>query len=237
MTQAKMTSGWTDKRKSLLAKYWTDGKTAREIAGLLGGGVTRNGIIAKAHRMGLPGRGSPIGAGKVKQKIDANRRANAGRRAAQPPRPDFWTPERIAILENGYSAESVMPIAEIAAAVGCSEGRIYAKAREKGLVHPNRAQRSDGRPGGIVTSITRTMSERLADRAPRSAPDSLDVAMADLTPKQCRFSTSPHMARGHTFCGAEIAAPGLPYCRYHHAIAFRPLSGANDDAPAAQAAE
>ena len=50
---------WTDERVSLLRKLWTEGKTAAEIAGTLGG-VTRNAVIGKAHRLKLSNRVSPI---------------------------------------------------------------------------------------------------------------------------------------------------------------------------------
>ena len=50
---------WTDERVALLKKLWGEGKTAAEIAKELGG-VTRNAVIGKAHRLKLSGRVSPI---------------------------------------------------------------------------------------------------------------------------------------------------------------------------------
>lgn len=50
---------WTDERVSLLRQLWGEGKTAAEIAKILGG-VTRNAVIGKAHRLKLSGRVSPI---------------------------------------------------------------------------------------------------------------------------------------------------------------------------------
>ncbi len=50
---------WTDERVELLTKLWTEGKTAAEIAKELGG-VTRNAVIGKAHRLKLSNRVSPI---------------------------------------------------------------------------------------------------------------------------------------------------------------------------------
>ncbi|MES2729018.1 MAG: GcrA family cell cycle regulator [Pseudomonadota bacterium] len=51
---------WTDERVTLLRKLWVEGKTAKEIAQLLGGDVTRNAVIGKAHRLKLSNRISPI---------------------------------------------------------------------------------------------------------------------------------------------------------------------------------
>jgi len=50
---------WTDERINTLKKMWGAGKSASEIAEKLGG-VTRNAVIGKAHRLGLSGRPSPI---------------------------------------------------------------------------------------------------------------------------------------------------------------------------------
>ena len=46
---------WTDERVELLKKLWAEGLSASQIAGQLGG-VTRNAVIGKVHRLGLSGR-------------------------------------------------------------------------------------------------------------------------------------------------------------------------------------
>ena len=50
--------GWTDERVELLKKLWLDGLSASQIAKQLGG-VTRNAVIGKVHRLGLSGRAAP----------------------------------------------------------------------------------------------------------------------------------------------------------------------------------
>ena len=47
---------WTDEIVEQLKQHWIDGKSASQIAGLLGNGVTRNAVIGKVHRLGLAGR-------------------------------------------------------------------------------------------------------------------------------------------------------------------------------------
>jgi GcrA cell cycle regulator len=47
--------GWNDERVELLKKLWADGLSASQIAAQLGG-VTRNAVIGKVHRLGLSGR-------------------------------------------------------------------------------------------------------------------------------------------------------------------------------------
>ncbi len=61
---------WTDDRVALLKKLWGEGKTAAEIAGELGG-VTRNAVIGKAHRLKLSNRVSPIQ--QNKKQVPANK--------------------------------------------------------------------------------------------------------------------------------------------------------------------
>lgn len=46
---------WTDDRVEILTKLWAEGLSASQIAGRLGG-VTRNAVIGKVHRLGLSGR-------------------------------------------------------------------------------------------------------------------------------------------------------------------------------------
>ncbi len=46
---------WNDERVELLKKLWTDGLSASQIAAELGG-ITRNAVIGKVHRLGLSGR-------------------------------------------------------------------------------------------------------------------------------------------------------------------------------------
>ncbi len=50
--------GWTDERVASLKKLWLDGLSASQIAKQLGG-VTRNAVIGKVHRLGLSGRAAP----------------------------------------------------------------------------------------------------------------------------------------------------------------------------------
>src|SRR5712672_1196005 len=53
--QGQKTMMWTDERVELLKKLWADGLSASQIAAELGG-ITRNAVIGKVHRLGLSGR-------------------------------------------------------------------------------------------------------------------------------------------------------------------------------------
>lgn len=49
---------WNDERVELLKKFWAEGLSASQIASKMGG-VTRNAVIGKVHRLGLSGRATP----------------------------------------------------------------------------------------------------------------------------------------------------------------------------------
>jgi GcrA cell cycle regulator len=53
---------WTDDRVAMLRELWTKGLSASQIAVQLGG-VSRNAVIGKAHRLSLESRPSPIRGG------------------------------------------------------------------------------------------------------------------------------------------------------------------------------
>ncbi len=58
---------WTDEKVAVLRQYWGSGKSASEIAEMIGG-MSRNAVIGKAHRLGLAGRPSPIKERKARPK-------------------------------------------------------------------------------------------------------------------------------------------------------------------------
>lgn len=58
---------WTDERVAKLSKLWADGLSASQIAAELGG-VTRNAVIGKVHRLGLSGRAKPTSSGAKRAK-------------------------------------------------------------------------------------------------------------------------------------------------------------------------
>ena len=47
---------WDEAREAKLRELWEKGHTASEIAKMLGGNITRNSVIGKAHRLKLAGR-------------------------------------------------------------------------------------------------------------------------------------------------------------------------------------
>ena len=61
---------WTEDRVETLKTLWNEGLSASQIAGRLGG-VTRNAVIGKVHRLGLSGRAAPAKPKAVQPKAEA----------------------------------------------------------------------------------------------------------------------------------------------------------------------
>lgn len=73
--------GWTETRTERLKALWAEGRSASEIAGLLGE-VTRNAVIGKVHRLGLAGRRT---ASRREPRRTSPRRNRAGRVSMRKP--------------------------------------------------------------------------------------------------------------------------------------------------------
>ena len=78
---------WTEDRVEILTKLWAEGLSASQIAKQLGG-VTRNAVIGKVHRLGLSGRAKPSNPAKKKaRKTVARTRQTRAPSAPRAPRP------------------------------------------------------------------------------------------------------------------------------------------------------
>lgn len=96
---------WTEEKVAVLQKHWGSGKSASEIAEIIGG-MSRNAVIGKAHRLGLAGQPTPAKEKKAKAKqatvpaepataVDASAPADA------PSRPQAATAKVIALQPGG----------------------------------------------------------------------------------------------------------------------------------------
>jgi GcrA cell cycle regulator len=74
-------STWTPERIAEVTRLWDEGLTTAEIGKLVG--VTKNAVVGKAHRLGLPPRPSPI-----------RRQGGAGASGTVMPRPVAKAPAR-----------------------------------------------------------------------------------------------------------------------------------------------
>jgi len=93
---------WTDEKVEQLKLHWMEGKTASQIASLLGHGVSRNAVIGKVHRLGLAGRAKSPNSGGARPRRTAQS-PNAHRAAA--PRMSQAAPR----LTRGATALAIAP--------------------------------------------------------------------------------------------------------------------------------
>ena len=88
---------WTDERVEVLKKMWGEGQSASVIAKELGG-VTRNAVIGKVHRLGLSNRVTSTTAkpaAKVKAKVEVKAKSAAPPKAAAAPENVRITPPAV----------------------------------------------------------------------------------------------------------------------------------------------
>jgi len=68
---------WTKDRREQLERYWREGLSASQIAAQLGGGLTRNAVIGKVHRLfGARAAGMRPGGQTAVKKVEAKIRRN-----------------------------------------------------------------------------------------------------------------------------------------------------------------
>ncbi|HEU5286169.1 MAG TPA: GcrA family cell cycle regulator [Sphingomicrobium sp.] len=190
---------WTDERIERLKKMWADGATASQIADELGG-VSRNAVIDKAHRLGLDARPSPVKPGDEKEKKPAAS-------AARPARADASARRAHPAPEDG--ATSAAP------------------ARTPQRVQPEGIQYRSIGPGGFVRQGPGDTQAPIPPAPPRRlvpAKPSAEVAdktsLLDLNDRICKWPLGHPGEPDFHFCGAP-ANPGFPYCVEHCGVAYQ----------------
>ena len=99
---------WTDERVDQLRQAWMEGKSASQIASLLGNGLTRNAVIGKVHRLGLAGRA------KTPSAAPAHTRSSQAQHGGRSHAPRV-APQPAARIVRGATALAVQPQALAAA--------------------------------------------------------------------------------------------------------------------------
>jgi GcrA cell cycle regulator len=211
-----MSLSWTDERIDRLKELWSQGKTASHIADELGG-VSRNAVIGKAHRLGLQSRPSPVKPNEPAPKARARGRDKAEAPAAAPePRPVAEAPP--APWEEDDEAEA----AESEAASPAEE----ASAEPAAPAAPQPVVRSIG-PGGFVRQGPSDQQAPIPPAPPRRlvpAKPSPEVAdktgLLDLNERICKWPIGHPGEPDFHFCGKN-ANPGFPYCVEHCGVAYQ----------------
>jgi GcrA cell cycle regulator len=216
---------WTDERIDRLKAMWADGSTASQIAEDLGG-VSRNAVIGKAHRLGLESRPSPVKAGEEKEK-----KVKAAAPPAAAPTPKAAAP-KAAPPPKAEAAPSPRPAAPVRApreVAGDADMPVAPVHRPSGIAakEGNTIQYRSVGPGGFIRQGPGDTQAPIPPAPPRRlvpAKPSAEVAdktsLLDLNDRVCRWPMGHPGEPDFHFCG-QAANPGYPYCVEHCGVAYQ----------------
>lgn len=209
---------WTDERIGILTKMWEGGSTASEIATELGG-VSRNAVIGKAHRLGLKARPSPVKANEKKKA--AKKKEDAAKPAAPKAKPKPAPARKTA--EAPTSPKPAEP-QEPQAADNTSSSNASQPMPDKRSDLPKIVSYGPGGflrqgPGDQQPPIPPAPPRRLVPAKPD--PSIADkTSLLDLNDRVCRWPMGHPGEADFHFCG-ETVNPGFPYCVQHCGRAYQ----------------
>ena len=200
---------WTDERIERLTKMWEGGATASQIAEELGG-VSRNAVIGKAHRLGLKARPSPV---KANEKPEAP--------AAKPARPAPPAAEARA------PAAPRPPVAPAAASSPAAPAPAAARPAGDTPAAPPQPRIVSVGPGGFLRQGPGEQQAPIPPAPPRRlvparpSPEIADkTSLLDLNDRICRWPMGHPGEPDFHFCGEKVN-PGFPYCVEHCGRAYQ----------------
>ncbi|MDA9207733.1 GcrA cell cycle regulator [Octadecabacter sp.] len=194
---------WTDERVEVLKKMWGEGQSASQIAKELGG-VTRNAVIGKVHRLGLSNRaGSGGNAKTAAPKADAKPKAPAKPAAKKAAPKKAAAPE----LEEPRTMSASPPAQPKSAAA-------------------RRAIIPAGQPLPPQPSANEISPEALA-KVNEVEKTAKKISLMELTEKTCKWPVGDPATDQFWFCGLPVKQ-GKPYCEAHVGVAFQPMSSRRD---------
>jgi GcrA cell cycle regulator len=211
---------WTDERIEKLTKMWEGGSTASQIAEELGG-VSRNAVIGKAHRLGLKARPSPV-------------KANDKPEAAPAPAPKAPKPASADAAPKPAPAAAPKPVAAAAAprAVPTPAPRPVAAAPAQPATGDAPTPTPQPRivsvgPGGFLRQGPGDQQAPIPPAPPRRlvpakpSPEIADkTSLLDLNDRICRWPMGHPGEPDFHFCGDKVN-PGFPYCVEHCGRAYQ----------------
>ncbi|NHB75502.1 GcrA family cell cycle regulator [Rhodobacter calidifons] len=195
---------WTDERVETLKRMWNEGQSASQIAKELGG-VTRNAVIGKVHRLGLSNR---VG-GKDEEEA-APAPAPAAAQAARPepaPRPDP-APRTEAPRPAAAAAPQAAPVSNV------TPLPVRKAIIPAGQPLPPQPSQNEISPEALA-------SVREVEKRARK------LSLMELTERTCKWPIGDPATEDFWFCGLP-SLPGKPYCEAHVGVAFQPMSARRD---------
>lgn len=201
---------WTDERVETLKRMWAEGQSASAIAKELGG-VTRNAVIGKVHRLGLSNRADepeqtvapapePVLGAEVEKKVD-RKPAPAAPAARPEPQPEAAAPAPV--------VEEDEPVTQPA----------FTPALRRPIVPAG--QPLPPQPSANEISPEALASVREVEKRARK------LSLMELTERTCKWPIGDPATDKFWFCGLPSQS-GKPYCEAHVGVAFQPMSSRRD---------
>ncbi|MFD0978910.1 GcrA family cell cycle regulator [Tropicimonas aquimaris] len=202
---------WTEERVETLKKMWSEGQSASQIAKELGG-VTRNAVIGKVHRLGLSNR-------------------NGGGGTAEKAKPaEVEVPEKPAVKAEAPRPKPVReaPVAAEPVEEAKPEPVVAADPEPvEAPVSPARRQIIPaGQPLPPQPSANEISPEALAS-VREIEKKARRLTLMELTERTCKWPIGDPATEDFWFCGLPVQA-GKPYCEAHVGVAFQPMSSRRD---------
>ncbi|KGJ02668.1 GcrA cell cycle regulator [Paracoccus versutus] len=199
---------WTDERVETLKRMWAEGQSASQIAKELGG-VTRNAVIGKVHRLGLSNRAEE-GADPAPEPVAAKPAVAAA--PAPEPRPAAPEP---APAPQPKPAAAAAPAPEPA-----PEPAPQPASFNRRPIVPA-GQPLPPQPSANEISPEALASVREVEKRARK------LTLMELTERTCKWPIGDPATDKFWFCGLP-SMPGKPYCEAHVGVAFQPMSSRRD---------
>lgn len=199
---------WTDERVETLKRMWSEGQSASQIAKELGG-VTRNAVIGKVHRLGLSNRAGE-GASTTEEPEATPARAEPAAKPAEP------AAQRPAPAAPKPAAERPAPSVAPAPASGAT---ITPLPIRKAIIPAG--QPLPPQPSANEISPEALASVREVEKRAKK------ISLMDLTERTCKWPIGDPATEDFWFCGLPSVA-GKPYCEAHVGVAFQPMSARRD---------
>ncbi len=215
---------WTDERVETLKKMWAEGQSASKIAKELGG-VTRNAVIGKVHRLGLSNRVGP-GTPAEDEGTAASATATAAPSPAAPakpaPAPRAVAPEPAP--RPAPAAPAPQPVAAEPTAPPMDSSTITFSPTAP--IPLRKAIIPAGQPLPPQPSANEISPEALAS-VREVEKRAKKLTLMELTERTCKWPIGDPATEDFWFCGLPSVA-GKPYCEAHVGVAFQPMSARRD---------
>jgi GcrA cell cycle regulator len=194
---------WTDERVELLKKMWSEGQSASQIAKELGG-VTRNAVIGKVHRLGLSNRAGAAPAAQAEVKPEPK----------VPPKVPKAQPKPVPVAKP----EPVPEVKPQPVAATPSPAPVPIPARKQII--------PAGQPLPPQPSTNEISPEALA-KVSEIEKKAKRLTLMELTERTCKWPVGDPATEDFWFCGLPVQQ-GKPYCEAHVGVAFQPMSARRD---------